>query len=436
MQNMKDKNKKNEINHTEKKEKKKISNSAIWTIKITIITLLLSIFVSFLTEIASEKSNVIISILVLMLLIVVSIIFDTIGVAAASCDIAPLLSMASRKVKGATQAVKLVNNAEKVSNICADVIGDICGIISGSCSATIVIMFASNNPNEYIFNILMSSVVAAITVGGKAFFKKIAIKKSKDIMLLAGKIISIFSKKNKIMRLDIYLTERNFTQSRTRAKNLIEMGNVLVDGIIITKPAYEICGHENVAIVENYEASLGSLKLKKALNEFNIDVKNKICLDLGASNGGFTEVLLNNGANLIYALDIGECALPKYLKTNPKIIVKDRTNARFIKKSDFQYEIELCTVDLSFISLELVLPSIYNVLKNNGEVIALIKPQFELNKNSLTKTGIVKTEKLRLSAIENIQKFSSSLGFNVKGVILAPHPFEYKNQEYLIFLNM
>lgn len=197
MQNMKDKNKKNEINHTEKKEKKKISNSAIWTIKITIITLLLSIFVSFLTEIASEKSNVIISILVLMLLIVVSIIFDTIGVAAASCDIAPLLSMASRKVKGATQAVKLVNNAEKVSNICADVIGDICGIISGSCSATIVIMFASNNPNEYIFNILMSSVVAAITVGGKAFFKKIAIKKSKDIMLLAGKIISIFSKKTK-----------------------------------------------------------------------------------------------------------------------------------------------------------------------------------------------------------------------------------------------
>ena len=105
--------------------------------------------------------------------------------------------MASRKVKGATQAVKLVNNAEKVSNICADVIGDICGIISGSCSATIVIMFASNNPNEYIFNILMSSVVAAITVGGKAFFKKIAIKKSKDIMLLAGKIISIFSKKTK-----------------------------------------------------------------------------------------------------------------------------------------------------------------------------------------------------------------------------------------------
>lgn len=180
-----------------KKEKKKLSKSAIWTIKVTIITLFMSFFVSFLTELASDKSNVVISILVLLLLIVISIIFDTIGVAATSCDIAPILSMASRKVKGASQAVKLVNNAEKVSNICADVIGDMCGIISGSCSATIVIMFAANNPNEYLFNILMSSCVAAITVGGKAFFKKIAIKKSKDIILLAGRILSIFSRKQK-----------------------------------------------------------------------------------------------------------------------------------------------------------------------------------------------------------------------------------------------
>lgn len=193
--NMKNK-EKNEQKPT-KKEKKKLSKSAIWTIKVTIITLFMSFFVSFLTELASDKSNVVISILVLLLLIVISIIFDTIGVAATSCDIAPILSMASRKVKGASQAVKLVNNAEKVSNICADVIGDMCGIISGSCSATIVIMFAANNPNEYLFNILMSSFVAAITVGGKAFFKKIAIKKSKDIMLLAGRILSIFSKKQK-----------------------------------------------------------------------------------------------------------------------------------------------------------------------------------------------------------------------------------------------
>lgn len=177
-----------------KKEKKKDNSGIIWTVKITIITLVLSIFVSFLTELSASKSNVVVSMLVLLLLIVVSIIFDAIGVAAASCDIAPLLSMASRRVRGASQAVKLVKNASKVSNICADVIGDMCGIISGACSAAIVIMFAANHPKEYLFNIFASSIVASVTVGGKAFFKRIAIKKSKELMLFAGKILSIFSK--------------------------------------------------------------------------------------------------------------------------------------------------------------------------------------------------------------------------------------------------
>jgi CBS domain containing-hemolysin-like protein len=177
-----------------KKSSRKLSKSTIWTIKITIITLILSIVVSFITEITSSKSNVVVAVLVLLFLIMISIVFDTLGVAATSCDLAPLLSMASRKVKGAPQAVKLVKNAEKVSNICADVIGDMCGIISGSCSIAIVLMFAANNPNQYIFNIIMSSTVASVTVGGKAFFKTVAIKKSKELMLFAGRVISVFSR--------------------------------------------------------------------------------------------------------------------------------------------------------------------------------------------------------------------------------------------------
>ena len=176
-----------------KERKKKLSKGYLWAIKITIITLVLSIVVSFITEITSSKSNVVVSILVLILLILVSVLFDAIGVAATSCDLAPLLSMASKKVKGASQAVKLVKNASKVSNICADVIGDMCGIISGSCSAAIVLMFAVNNPHEYLFNIIASSIVATLTVGGKAFFKTIAIKRSKEMMLLCGRIMSIFS---------------------------------------------------------------------------------------------------------------------------------------------------------------------------------------------------------------------------------------------------
>lgn len=177
--------------------KDKLSDGTIWTIKITIVTFVLSLLVSFITEILSSKSNVVVSLLMLTLLVVVSIIFDTIGVAATSCDIAPLHLAENNKVKGAEQAVKLVKNAEKVSNICADVIGDMCGIISGACSAAIVLMFAANNPNEYLFNIMTSGIVAAVTVGGKAFFKKIAIKKSKEVMLLAGRVLSVIKIKRK-----------------------------------------------------------------------------------------------------------------------------------------------------------------------------------------------------------------------------------------------
>lgn len=175
-----------------KKKRKKLSKGAVWTIKITIITLCLAICVSFITEITSSKSNVIISMLLLCILIIIAIVFDAIGVAATSCELAPLLSMAARKVPGANIAVKLVKNAEKVANICNDVIGDMAGIVSGTCAAAIVLKFAADNPNMYLFNILMTSVVSAITVGGKAFFKTIAIKNSKELIMFAGRILGIF----------------------------------------------------------------------------------------------------------------------------------------------------------------------------------------------------------------------------------------------------
>ena len=180
---------------------KKISKGTAWAIKITIITFILACCVTFVTETASTKSNIVISILLLLFLIVVAILFDAIGVAAASCDPAPLLSMASRRVKGAVYAVKLVKNAEKVSNICNDVIGDMAGIISGICAATIVLKIVSSGEGltEYslIISILMSSVVSAVTVGGKAFFKSIAMKNSKEMMLFAGRIIAVFARDKK-----------------------------------------------------------------------------------------------------------------------------------------------------------------------------------------------------------------------------------------------
>lgn len=180
----------------EKKDNNKQKNKKrnLWAIKITIVTLCLSLVFSFITEITASKANIIIAMLLLLLLIIINIVFDGIGIAAASCEVAPLLSMSARKIPGAKIAVILVKNAEKVSNICGDVIGDICGIISGACSITIIAKIAFDNPDAYIFNIILSSLVAAFTVGGKAFVKKIAIKNSKELIMFASRVIGLVYK--------------------------------------------------------------------------------------------------------------------------------------------------------------------------------------------------------------------------------------------------
>lgn len=237
------------------------------------------------------------------------------------------------------------------------------------------------------------------------------------------------------MRLDVFLFENKYTNSRTRARNLIELNQVLVNNKIISKPAFEVTENDKIDIIEDYDASLGSIKLTKALTEFNISIKNKICLDVGASNGGFTDVLIKNGASKVYALDIAFCALPERLKNDDRIIIKDKTNARNISKNDFVDNIELCTIDVSFISLKLILPAIRNTI-SRGEIIALIKPQFEVSKKDLNKSGIVKNKKLIPKVIEDIKSQAISLEFNVIGYTTAPHPFPNKNQEYLLYLTL
>ena len=168
----------------------------------TIITLALSAFFSFFTEIVSTKSNLIVALLICILLIVISIIFDGIGVSVTNCDPSPLRAMASRKVPGSKRALKLVQNSEKVSSICCDVIGDICGVISGACSAAIVIKIVAYAGDRYqlTFSIIASAIIAALTVGGKAFEKTIAIKNSKEMVMLTARIMGIFSKEERKVR--------------------------------------------------------------------------------------------------------------------------------------------------------------------------------------------------------------------------------------------
>lgn len=236
------------------------------------------------------------------------------------------------------------------------------------------------------------------------------------------------------MRLDLYLTENNPDLSRTRAANLVELGRVKVNGKVVLKQAYDVKDGDEVRIESDYEASLGGIKLKSAFESFRLNVNGKICLDVGAANGGFTDILLRNGAKTVYALDVGECALPEYLKQDERVKIMDKTNARYITREDFDLTPGFVVIDVSFISLTLIIGSVMKCLGEHGEIVALIKPQFECSKKDLTKRGLLLDEKRRKAVVEKIKAYCEGLGLKVEGVISAPHPFENKNQEYLIYL--
>ncbi len=178
------------------KNKQKKQKGWIWTLKITVISLVLSILFSFLSDLTASTGNVVVTVLLLVFLILGSILFDAIGVAVTACELTPFVSMSSKKVFGAKTALKMVKNASKVSSICCDVIGDIFGIISGACSIVIVMKLLEvfqGKVTQQILTIIISSVVAAFTVGGKAFMKTIAMKNSKDIVLFVSKFIGVFN---------------------------------------------------------------------------------------------------------------------------------------------------------------------------------------------------------------------------------------------------
>lgn len=172
-----------------------------WPLKITVITFVLALLFSLIAEATSQNSNLTVAIILLAFLILLSIVFDSIGVAVTSCDIAPLNAMAAKKVPHAKKAIWLVKNAGRVNNICADVIGDICGIISGACGATVVLKIAlityATDKASFWISIVISSIIAALTVGGKAFMKSLAIKNSREFVMFTARILSVFSFKKK-----------------------------------------------------------------------------------------------------------------------------------------------------------------------------------------------------------------------------------------------
>ena len=235
------------------------------------------------------------------------------------------------------------------------------------------------------------------------------------------------------MRLDIYLSTRE-NVTRTKAKNMIEQGFVRVDGKVVSKAGYELKDNSVVEILDSFRfSSLGGDKLQKAFDDFNYSVKDKVCVDIGASNGGFTDCMLQGGASKVYAVDVGECAFDDDLRSNERVVIKDRLNARYMTVDDFGEPCDFASIDVSFISLKYILPAAYGILKEGGEVIALIKPQFEAGAKELSKKGLVLSPKTHQIVCKDIEEFAISLGFGVKGLTTAPIR-EGKNKEFLIYL--
>ncbi|BAT72351.1 23S rRNA (cytidine1920-2'-O)/16S rRNA (cytidine1409-2'-O)-methyltransferase [Thermosulfidibacter takaii ABI70S6] len=243
------------------------------------------------------------------------------------------------------------------------------------------------------------------------------------------------AKKSLRERLDKLLVDKGFVESREKAKALIMAGKVLVNGEKVTKAGTKVACDAAIELVEDLlYVSRGGIKLEAALREFGIDVTDKICVDIGASTGGFTDCLLQHGAKRVYAIDVGYGQLHWKLRNDPRVINIEKTNIRYIPRNIIPENVDFVCVDVSFISLEKVLPKVKEILGNKGEAVCLVKPQFEVGPEKVGKGGVVREERYRKEALEKVSKVAIGLGFTVKGVIPSPIKGSKGNQEYLMYM--
>lgn len=237
------------------------------------------------------------------------------------------------------------------------------------------------------------------------------------------------------IRLDRLLCERGLVESRQKARALILEGNVLVDGIVVDKPGSFVRTDVSITIKERMPyVSRGGLKLEKAISAFGIDLRGKIAMDIGASTGGFTDYLLKNGVRKVYAIDVGYGQFDWRLRSDERVILFEKTNIRYLKREAIPETVDIITIDVSFISLLKVIPKAIEFLSPNGEIIALIKPQFELDRKDVGKGGVIRDESKRLSAVEKIKKGGKAMGLDVKGILESPIRGQKGNIEYFIYL--
>ncbi|MDH5559435.1 MAG: TlyA family RNA methyltransferase [Deltaproteobacteria bacterium] len=243
--------------------------------------------------------------------------------------------------------------------------------------------------------------------------------------------------KKRKTRIDKWLLDKGLVKSREKAKELIVEKRVLVNKVILEKCSTLINPDDSIEIIEpscGY-VSRGGLKLMEALVKFELSVANLIALDVGASTGGFTDCLLQNGAAYVFSVDVGYNQLDWKLKTHPKVRSLEKTNFRYSSLKDIGSFVDLIVVDVSFISLTKILKNCYDLLVCGGCVIALIKPQFEAGKDQIQKGGVVKDAQIRQTVLNKITAFSEETGFKVVKTIPSPIQGKKKgNQEYLIYL--
>ncbi|HEX3027657.1 MAG TPA: TlyA family RNA methyltransferase [Clostridia bacterium] len=237
-------------------------------------------------------------------------------------------------------------------------------------------------------------------------------------------------------RIDVLLVEKGLEQSRERAKALIMSGLVFADNQRVDKPGDEINPDSQIEIRGNTlrYVSRGGLKLEKAMDAFGLEMNGKVCMDIGASTGGFTDCMLQNGASKVYSVDVGYGQLAWKLRNDPKVVNFERTNIRYLTDEQVGEQVDFFSVDVSFISLTLVLPVAYRFLKNNGEAVCLIKPQFEAGREKVGKKGVVRDPRVHVEVIEKVCNFAAKLGFVVEGITFSPVKGPEGNIEYLLYL--
>ena len=239
-------------------------------------------------------------------------------------------------------------------------------------------------------------------------------------------------------RLDVLVTEQGYADTRSKAQAIIMSGNVYVNGQKADKPgvSYEETVELEVRGAVCPYVSRGGLKLEKALRDFGVKPVDYVCSDSGASTGGFTDCLLQQGARKVFAIDVGYGQLDWKIRSDERVVVMERTNIRYVTPEDLGEPLDLSVIDVSFIGLEIVLPTIKTLLKPTGQVLCLIKPQFEAGKENVGKKGVVREPKIHKMVLDNFVTLVDSLGFHILGLTFSPVKGPEGNIEFLGHLTL